>query len=84
MAQIKQQNDIKVKKRNKNSTMTIIIKKIKSIITFSNEKENENKIFFIYFTNDFWKYLMTFNSEPNIDNIYFCPEIRDTFIKYYE
>ena len=27
---------------------------------------------------------MTFNSEPNIDNIYFCSEIRDTFIKYYE
>ena len=26
---------------------------------------------------------MTFNSEPNMDNIYFCSLIRETFIKYY-
>ena len=83
LAQIKKQNDKKVEKRNKNSTMAIILKKINSIIKFENETENAKKIFFIYFTNDFWKYLMTFNSEPNMDNIYFCSLIRETFIKYY-
>ena len=80
LQQYKEENDKKLKKKNESNITMEIIKKIKSIIYYC---KNE-KIFLIYFTNDFWKYLLTFNSEPNQDNIYFCSNIRDTFILYYE
>ena len=65
---------------NENNITLDIIKKIKSIIKFSDEKE----IFFLYFTNEFWKELLNYNKEPNIDNIYNCSELRKVFIIYYE
>ena len=78
--QIKKEKDEKVEKKNENKNILNIIKKIDSIIKYSRDK----KIFLIYFTNDFWKYLLSINNEPNQDNIYFCSKIRDTFHKYYE
>jgi len=79
LKQYKEENDKKVEKKNEKSIIIGIIKKINSIINFSKDE----KIFIVFFTNDFWKYLLTYNSEPNQDNIYFCSKIRETFIRYY-
>ena len=56
------------------------IKKIKSIINFCKEKNT----FLVYFTNNFWKYILNYFKEANQDNIEICYEIRETFIKYHE
>jgi len=62
-----------------NTTLNII-KNIKSLIKFSDEKN----IFFLYFSNEFWKELLNYNIEPNLNSIYNCSELRETFIEYYE
>ena len=71
----------KMKEKNDDNIIVLnIIKKIESIIKFSDEKN----IFFLYFTNEFWKELLKYNTEPKIDSIYNCSELRKVFIKYYE
>ena len=56
-----------------------IIQNIESIILFSKEKES----FLIYFTTNFWKYILNNFNEPNKFNIYICFKLRETFMKYY-
>ena len=56
------------------------IDKIKSIIEYSIGK----KIFFAYFTKDFWKYLLRCFMKPTKGNIFICQKLREAFIKYYE
>ena len=55
-----------VKENNDNKIIFHLIKNIKSIINFS----EENKTFIIYFTNNFWKYVLNYYNEPKQDNIY--------------
>ena len=57
-----------------------MIKNIKSIITFS----SKNKIFLIYFTENFWRYIINAYNEPKQDNILICYELRNIFKRYYE
>ena len=37
----------------------------------------------VYFTNDFWKYILYYYKEPTQNNIEICFKIREAFIKYY-
>ena len=55
------------------------IEKINYLIDLSNGK----KVFFIYFSNDFWKILLNFNNEKNEDCISICFMLRKAFINYY-
>lgn len=55
-----------------------IIKNIESLITFSRDK----KTFLIYFTNNFWKYILNYYNESKFDNIYIFYKFREIFIKY--
>ena len=73
-------NEQKKYSKNKNENQFIIkmIKNIDSLILFS----RENKIFLIYFTTSFWKYLLNNFNEPNQHNIYICYKLREIFIKY--
>ena len=48
--QITEESKNNVEKKKENKLIFELLKKIKSIINFS----NENKIFLIYFTNNFW------------------------------
>ena len=57
-----------------------VIDSINEIIEFSKEK----KIFLIYFTNDFWKYLLNFCKNPIMDNISNCSKLRKSFLNYFE
>ena len=66
------------KEENKNNILNII-NKINSILDFS----EKNNIFFLYFQNYFWKYLLINYKEANADNILICYKLRQTFIKYY-
>jgi hypothetical protein len=71
----------KMKEKNDDNIIVLnIIKKIESIIKLSDEKN----ILFLYFTNEFWKELLKYNTEPKIDSIYNCSELRKVFIRYYE
>ena len=45
------------------------------IIEFS----KKNKAFLIYFTNNFWKFILSCYNEPNQDNIYICFQFRNIF-----
>ena len=76
----KTSNDSKIKNRKENKIIFTIIKNIKSIITFS----TKNKIFFIYFTENFWRYIINAYNEPKQDNILICYELRNIFMRYYE
>jgi len=69
----------KIKKKKENDFIFEIIKSIKLIIEFS----KKNKTFLIYFTNNFWKYILSCYNEPNQDNIYICFQFREIFIEYY-
>ena len=57
-----------------------IIKNIESLIAFSREK----KTFLVYFTNNFWKYVLNYYNESKCDNIYICYKLREIFFKYYD
>jgi hypothetical protein len=71
----------KMKEKNDDNIIVLnIIKKIESIIKFSDEKN----IFFLYFTNEFWKELLNYNRESNIDSIYNCWVLINLFIEYCE
>ena len=67
------------KKKKEEELILKIISNIKKIIEFC----DINKIFFIHFTNDFWKYILYCYKEPTQINIKICFEIREAFIKYY-
>ena len=75
-------NAQKYHKQNKKENAIIfeIIKNIKSIIDFS----KTNKTFLIYFTNNFWQYILYHYNEPKQDNISICFKIREIFIKYHD
>ena len=70
----------KIERKQANDFIFKIIKSIKLIIEFS----CKNKTFLIYFTNNFWKYILNCFNEPNQDNIYICFELRKVFIEYYK
>ena len=70
-------NNIRKKKENKNIFEILI--NIQSIIEFSKEK----KAFLIYFTNNFWQYILNYYNEPTQDDIYICFRLREIFISYY-
>ena len=57
-----------------------VIKNIKSIIEFCKDK----KTFIIYFTNNFWRYILNYYNEPNQENIYICFKLREIFIEYHD
>ena len=56
-----------------------MIDEINSIIMFN---RNEDKII-VYFTNDFWKYLLNCYKKPTQKNIKICFELREIFKLYY-
>ena len=78
--QITEESENNVEKKNENKHIFELLKKIKSIINFS----NENKTFLIYFTNNFWQYSLNYFNEPKQDNILICSRLRELFIKYKE
>ena len=79
LQQIKEEKNSNIEKKNMNHTLLKIIKKINSIITFCDLKN----IFIIFFTNEFWKEMLNYCSEPNQDGIYFCSKLRDAFTLYH-
>ena len=64
----------------KNKNIMKVIENIKSIIEFCKDK----KTFIIYFTNNFWKYILNYYNEPNQENIYICFKLREIFIEYHD
>ena len=44
---------------------------------------DENGIFLVHFSNDFWKYILYHYKEPTQINIQICFEKRKTFVNYY-
>ncbi len=66
--------------KNEKKTILKIIENIKSIIDFS----KKNKTFLVYFTNNFWTYLLNNYNIPKQDNIEICFKLREIFIKYYD
>ena len=68
-----------IKRINDNNGEMLIIDKINSIIDFF----GNNKCFLIYFTNDFWSYVLNCCKNPKQNNIVNCFRLRDLFIKYY-
>ena len=79
----KKELEIKNKNFEKNIQNHFIIKFIKKIdllISFSKIE----KIFLIYFTNNFWKYILNNFNEPNEVSIYICYKLREVFMKYYD
>ena len=77
---IKEENDSKTKNKKENKIIFEVIKNIKSIIEFS----KKNKTFLIYFTNNFWRYILNYYNEPIQDNILICYKLREIFIKYHD
>ena len=55
-----------------------MLKNIKAIIKYC----KENKTFLIYFTNNFWSYILSYYNEPKQNNIYICFQLRELFKKY--
>ena len=72
--------EIKSNVNKKNNCILEVIDNIKSIIKFCKDK----KTFLIYFTNNFWKYILNYYNEPKIDNIYICFQLRGTFMEYHD
>jgi hypothetical protein len=66
--------------KNKKEIIKEVINNIKSIIKFCKEKNT----FLIYFTNNFWQYILNYYNEPTIDNIKICFDLREIFIRYYD
>ena len=66
--------------KDENEMIFKIVNNIESIISFSKYKET----FIIYFTNNFWKYMLNNYMEPKIDNIKICFKLREIFFKYYD
>ena len=75
---LKMKSNLTLKKRKEGEEMNIIISSIKSIINFSKEKE----ILLIYFSSNFWKYILKYYNEPNDININICFKLREIFISY--
>ena len=75
----KNESETKCCKIKKNKNIFELLKSIKSIIDFS----NDNKTFLIYFTNNFWEYVLNYFNEPEQDNILICSNLRELFISYY-
>ena len=78
--QITEENNSSIENSKENESVFKIINNIKLIIDFS----NKNNTFLVYFTNDFWKYILKFYNEPNQNNIYICFKLREIFLKYHE
>ena len=68
-----------VEQKIENKHIFELLKKIKSIIHFS----KENSTFLLYFTNNFWQYLLYYYNEPKQDNILICSQLREIFIEYF-
>ena len=66
-------NSSKVKNKNMD-----YIENFESIIKYSKEKN----IIIIYFTKDFWKYIINCYKEPILNNIEMCSKLRKIFIDY--
>ena len=75
---IKIKDNLALYKREKGEEINIIIPSIESIINFS----KENEILLIYFCSNFWKNILKYYDEPNIDNIDICFRLRKAFMKY--
>ena len=72
--------DINSNVRKKNESIMKVIGNIKSIIEFCKDKQT----FLIYFTNNFWKYILKSYYELNQENIYICFKLREIFIEYHD
>ena len=66
------------KKKNKN--INDIICKIRSILTFC----KTNKTFIVFFTNNFWEYILNYYNESKGDNIKICYHLRELFKEYHK
>ena len=79
---IHEKNEISENNTTRNGDITIfqIIENINSIIEFS----KDNNTFFIYFTNNFWKFILNYYNEPSQANIEICFNLRLAFMKYFE
>ena len=66
------------KKKNKN--INDIICKIRSILTFC----KTNKTFIVFFTNNFWEYILNYYNESKDDNIKICYDLRELFKEYHK
>ena len=75
---IKLKSNLELKKKEKNKEMEAIIPAIKSIFNFSQEK----KVLLVYFTSNFWIKILKDYNIPDKDNIKYCYELREIFIKY--
>ena len=75
----KNDNDPYISIKNKKKIFEVF-NNIKSIINFCKEK----KAFLIYFTINFWKYILNYYNEPTQDNIEICFKLREIFIQYYD
>ena len=69
-----------INENNENKIIFKIIENITSINIFS----DTNGTFLIYFTNNFWKYILNTYNLPKQDNILICFNLRKLFLQYYE
>ena len=79
MEKITEESETSVEKKKENKYIFGLLKSINSIIQFS----KENNTFLIYFTNNFWQYVLNYFNEPKQDNILICSRLREIFIDYY-
>ena len=70
---------INIEKQEKKNALKMI-ENINNIISLC----DENGIFLVHFSNDFWKYILYHYKEPTQINIQICFEIRKTFVNYYK
>ena len=85
---VKVNNNIKLKnlkeekgsEKCKNKFGLKLIENIKEIINFSFQKN----LFFVYFTNDFWKSILYCFKEPKKNNIMICFQLREIFLNYHQ
>ena len=75
----KEQESKDINSKKKDSIFKVI-DNIKSLINFCKEKKG----FLIYFTNNFWKYILNYYNEPTQNNIEICFKLRQMFIKYHD
>ena len=73
----KQNKEDKAQKKNKN--IKDLINKVKLIIKFCKEKNT----FLIYFTNNFWQYILNYYNKPKDDYIEICFKLRELFKEYH-
>ena len=78
--QIAEERKSNIENKKENKPIFELLKRIKSIISFS----KENSTFLIYFTNNFWHYVLDYYNEPKQDNILICYKLREIFIDYYK